>query len=687
MNASKVAGSSVQCKGLSSGSNAVLQEGVGSDRRGFACGAERSCTGASITSNPNYNNNPGVSADGAYALFGATIVTVKNGNHYMRGHFAGYNAHFTCSSGDTCSIECNGNACFGLFVEEIGDVAVTLIDDAIAPIYDEAEWQSLIDSGPYDTLYTADPAPIATAVEADCNSMAHAQTFDTGFANTDQFLDLYATAETGPVCCRGRGSCQRSTITLSGTALACQGSRSCRGVSVTSDAVVLCIGDLACYTAGDDEANITTSLSLFCSGQQSCYAAVELTAPTIYCTGSQACREARIVSGGDMAVYMLGRLAARDATVVCNANHICIIYCSATAECEPNDDNDGIVFEGSGTVIIHDWRANFFTTSPTASPTAPSAPPTAWPSRMPSTDPTTSPSNIPSDEPTRTPSPDPTIGPSSNPTTIPTTKPTADPTVPPSTYPSLFPSHDPTNDPTNDPTSPPSESPSADPTEVPSANPTNLPSVNPTQVPSADPTDTPSQSADPTKVPSSNPSNVPSANPTELPSSDPTKVPSAEPTAPPSSDPSVFPTVYPSSPAYVSDNPTSAPLSTPTASPTVDPTTDPTGAPSANPSVNPRAFPTAIPSNYLSAVPTNNPTAALDGSASEGLESDSTTLSWALVIIATCGVLCGFIFFCMWWQSRRAEKQAMQNVEMLSSGTAGDSKQDAATGDVGSTAV
>eukprot|EP01083_Nonionella_stella_P188030 692227_1 len=328
---------------------------------------------------------------GTHSLYLATIYSQGSSANIalqLTGKLAGYGATLICNAGHTCSITCLGHDSCYMFYADCVDNCVIVADGTIAPITNISELHiDAIDHNNADSM---------------CNTHPNAITYDNNLQLLSSQITIQA-GEEGPVCCRAREACSKSSITYASAnteSVVCSGAWACKNALIdVNNGSVFCESADSCKFA-----QIDRSSCVYCKAFIACHTATITASRFIKCSGKESCINSIIHSGGtDLDLYLTGDNAGATATIYCNQNDWCNIRCIGYASCAETT----LVCDGTCNVYCdtisqcpQDW-----TSSPTVLPTANTTEPTIHPSMYPSANPTN----------------DPTIHPSSNPSFIPTT--------------------------------------------------------------------------------------------------------------------------------------------------------------------------------------------------------------------------------------------------------------------------
>eukprot|EP01083_Nonionella_stella_P178314 629491_1 len=453
------------------------------------CSGAKSCFNSTLTLPVSA---PAHFAFGAFSLSHSIIIAAWS-TFELRGFQAAFGSQILCKS--SCIVRCYANACQGLYVSP----SVTVVlksDDAVPPItnlshFNPDEFNQTI----FDMLGADDES---------CGSDDGDLLVDSYNATHTPRNVIFSGNDTMRICVRADMKYANSII--------------------NSDTAQTVICGYRCATKiQNNQGNVT------CNGEESCRALTISNVKNIMVGGYSGLVNGKIISGGDLNVYLIASWSGADATITCHEGDKCYIYCGGSnscpasmnhptqidcfGECEVKCDEDS----GCPIVAYLTYDPTYTTINPTYSPTKNPSHPTTNPTYNPSANPT-NPTTNPTYNPTATPT-YPTTNPTTHPTTNPSRNPTYNPTHSPTynpTYPTRSPTYNPTRNPTINPTDP-SRNPTYNPTRSPTTNPT-YPTRNPTYNPTRNPTTNPTY---PTRNPTYNPTRNPSTTPTYQ-TSDPT---------------------------------------------------------------------------------------------------------------------------------------------------------------------
>eukprot|EP01083_Nonionella_stella_P145633 456700_1 len=358
-----------------------------------------------------------LAASGAHALYSATIHSSSDLTIELRGELSGYGATFTCHSGHTCRINCQAfDACYMFYIDCIGNCIINNPKKNIAPITN-------ITHVHVDDVYNMTRS--LTNTEHICNTHPNAITYD---IFDEQHVDI---ENSGPICCRARGSCELTDITSQST-LICSGGFSCKQSSIhANNGSVFCEAADSCFDSG-----IYNASHLYCWATISCSESIITASKYVVCAGKQSCKDSIFYSDGhDLDVYFTGDRSGETAEIYCNQTDRCNIMCNGYNSCD-------------GTTLVCDGMCNVscgtsslcpvgWTPNPTLSPTLPTGDPTLDPTTVPTIHPTIDPTIYPTIDPTIYPTIDPSIHPTIDPTIGPNLHPTCDPTIHPTIDPTV----------------------------------------------------------------------------------------------------------------------------------------------------------------------------------------------------------------------------------------------------------
>eukprot|EP01084_Bolivina_argentea_P022758 42324_1 len=422
------------------------------------CYGVKSCAHSTISV---VSKSCALGAHGALSLYGS-IIYVINGSltAELYAYYAGYQAFVYCKNESICDIECSDNGCDGLSL--ICDINSRC---SITPTTDSVSVWSPNTNIILDTLDAL--AWNATTITKINEEKCAVQLIDKVFDDypSDQTQLIYTT-NVGPICCRAQEACQGTSIIYNATSsvVVCSGWRSCYRSSLISNSnsfSVECSAGQACT----ESSIITNGGSVYCSSSWSCYQAIITKMSFIYCSAYMSCSHATIISSGtDISVFFIGYQSGHFASVTCNQNDHCTIFCSSYEACgvRMNLTCHGTCFvKCSKNAICPDGWTVSPSSKPTSNPTLTTITPSFTPSNIPTTgaptrytlDPTVIPSIVPSEIPTLLPT-------THSPTAIPTSEPTLEPTIIPSGEPTINPTVNPSKAPRVQPTSKPTIQPS-----------------------------------------------------------------------------------------------------------------------------------------------------------------------------------------------------------------------------------
>ena len=176
-----------------------------SDGSNVFCYSDMTCNSARI----NYSQR--IEASGAYSLHEATITTQGQSLTLdLYGYYAGYNAVLNCESGDSCTINCYGNACYGLQLNCDGTCTKTC-DESSSTDCPITYGDSLPSIPSEETEYELDIAD---------QSLSNMDSCETSGAITYGDSDNPATSDistsSGNICCQSANSCDNLNIEITG---------------------------------------------------------------------------------------------------------------------------------------------------------------------------------------------------------------------------------------------------------------------------------------------------------------------------------------------------------------------------------------------------------------------------------------------------------------------------------------
>eukprot|EP01083_Nonionella_stella_P271870 921710_1 len=364
---------------------------------------------------------------GTHSLYLATIYSQGSSANIalqLTGKLAGYGATLICNAGHTCSITCLGHDSCYMFYADCVDNCVIVADGTIAPITNISELHiDAIDHNNADSM---------------CNTHPNAITYDNNLQLLSSQITIQA-GEEGPVCCRAREACSKSSITYASAnteSVVCSGAWACKNALIdVNNGSVFCESADSCKFA-----QIDRSSCVYCKAFIACHTATITASRFIKCSGKESCINSIIHSGGtDLDLYLTGDNAGATATIYCNQNDWCNVRCIGYGSC-------------TGTTLVCDGICNVYCDSisqcpqgwtsspvlPTPITTEPTLHPTVLPTPI-TTEPTLHPTVLPTPI---------TTEPTLHPTVYPSVHPTNYPTVHPSSVPSVTPSDSPTKHPT-----------------------------------------------------------------------------------------------------------------------------------------------------------------------------------------------------------------------------------------------
>eukprot|EP01083_Nonionella_stella_P271873 921716_1 len=363
------------------------------------CDGDQSCAYSHI------NLTSILHGSGTQSLYSATIYSQDSSvTIALEGQLAGYGATLICNAGHTCSITCLGHDSCYMFYADCVDNCVIVADGTIAPITNISELHiDAIDHNNADSM---------------CNTHPNAITYDNNLQLLSSQITIQA-GEEGPVCCRAREACSKSSITYASAnteSVVCSGAWACKNALIdVNNGSVFCESADSCKFA-----QIDRSSCVYCKAFIACHTATITASRFIKCSGKESCINSIIHSGGtDLDLYLTGDNAGATATIYCNQNDWCNVRCIGYGSC-------------TGTTLVCDGICNVYcdsisqcpqgwTSSPTVLPTPITTEPTLHPTVYPSVHPTNYPTVHPSSVPSVTPSDSPT----KHPTTASPTQPGA----------------------------------------------------------------------------------------------------------------------------------------------------------------------------------------------------------------------------------------------------------------------
>eukprot|EP01084_Bolivina_argentea_P274170 467249_1 len=413
-----------------------------SNAAGLACYGDQTCSHSTIS---QFVGNSTLSATGALSLFNATM-NVLNGvvNANFRGYYSGYQAIINCYDGTECNIYCYHNGCGGLLLNCYGT--------AICNVNNKTYFALLPNKTPTNDILFLNSSEITRLSEEQCSLQTDDKTFDV-FQEHYQGADIMYVSDVGPICCRAVESCSTTKISYDDPAasIICSAIFSCQYsiISSTNDINIECSGAHSCDTAVIKISSLAAGVgTIHCYGIYGCRLAKINKISTILCTGHASCYLSNITSNGsDISVYLNGRGAGYQATIICNEGDMCNIFCNTYNSCRQ------LQLYCYGQCVVDCSQdihcPNITSSNPTLSPTELTGDPTFYPTTHPTIDPTTDPTNMPTVIPTIYPSFFPSFHPTAYPTINPTKEtrhPTIDPTTNPITNPTIYPTATPTAD-------------------------------------------------------------------------------------------------------------------------------------------------------------------------------------------------------------------------------------------------
>eukprot|EP01083_Nonionella_stella_P271874 921724_1 len=551
---------------------------------------------------------------GTHSLYLATIYSQGSSANIalqLTGKLAGYGATLICNAGHTCSITCLGHDSCYMFYADCVDNCVIVADGTIAPITNISELHiDAIDHNNADSM---------------CNTHPNAITYDNNLQLLSSQITIQA-GEEGPVCCRAREACSKSSITYASAnteSVVCSGAWACKNALIdVNNGSVFCESADSCKFA-----QIDRSSCVYCKAFIACHTATITASRFIKCSGKESCINSIIHSGGtDLDLYLTGDNAGATATIYCNQNDWCNVRCIGYGSC-------------TGTTLVCDGICNVYCDSISQCPQGWTSSPTVLPTPI-------------------------TTEPTLHPTVYPSVHPTNYPTVHPSSVPSVTPSDSPTKHPTTaSPTQPGAilcGETSAGPysrdhlifeTQIPfegdlifdaresSFQVTGIEMY--TQLGSLLATDSDHDAVITIQVPSGDYRFIMMGNAqsndtyhvnvgcvSDQPTSYPTAVPTKTPTSLPTQKPSYSPVNHPITP-----HPTKAPTIHPTQLPTFDHpiTADPSSLPSANPTIDPTTSPTTDPISVS--------TETVEATAKDGKETESVVDNMVIWLVGAIAFL------------------------------------------------
>lgn len=336
----------------------------------MTCPADNSCSQSDIVTSSLYGY-------GGYSLNNATIQSTNDFNDldvYLGGYFAGYGATVVCQDGDTCEINCYGNACYNLsFICQSG-ASCSVVCDNNASIacpngYQENTFVELDQVYEFELLYNA--LQISKDNDDICNSNSESDSsIGTISSNNlcDDSFECNAAANfdaNSSICCRGRESCaSNADIITSRDLINCNGYRSCylsvdaliqagetQKYDTQHNASIYCDSDEVCRYS-----TIVTSGIVHCD-YYGCFNTQIHNATYLYCMGDSSCRQSNIFNVSNiyvlgynyamwttniyssfidaMNVYLLSGDAGRGLDIYCNETTSCYVECGVNGACDP----------------------------------------------------------------------------------------------------------------------------------------------------------------------------------------------------------------------------------------------------------------------------------------------------------------------------------------------------------------
>ena len=339
------------------------------------CWGELSCADTTISQDSaTISSQWSIEGRGAFALKNSII----NGEDIeltiaLFGYYAGYNGLLICDSGVTCRINCYGNGCFGFQLDCVsGSDCIIDCDESLNVNCPITYGVDTVPDIPNDELNLQFDITTQSLSRNEYNcGLGGAYDLDNYGENRDQDSGVSSIiADRGNICCRGSSSCGgyiidpdielkiEDSLWSNSNDIVCSGSLSCANaplIRTTDDACgnIYCTGSSSCDDGSEIESNLNglvycggagscdnaqyiwNAENVYCGGDGSCENTQIIGSKNVYVTGSQGADDTTIISDGVgvMNVYLASFYAGLDATINCNEDDYCNVYCLTHEAC------------------------------------------------------------------------------------------------------------------------------------------------------------------------------------------------------------------------------------------------------------------------------------------------------------------------------------------------------------------
>eukprot|EP01084_Bolivina_argentea_P102037 182857_1 len=292
-------------------------------------------------------------ATGAYSVFNSTIIQNINDSHteyFFSGFMSAYGATLICNSGVHCSVTCYASGCYGLFMDCIGNCSVIYqSNDTLHPITDRNA--SRFNDSELSQILYYDSSTITWNNNRLCDQQPNNMKLDQGFY-TKSFvrnvpmnpprpdphnMDIHN--QSGPLCCRGSGSCANRTITYMSSdteqvSIVCSGGGACVNTEIITNGTVYCEGFASCAAYSIHSQSISTHDDVYCLGYEACWTRAISVGTNLYCGGKHSCAAVTVTSKNNaLNVYFLGDSSGLNSDVYCFEHQSCFILCGGFYSC------------------------------------------------------------------------------------------------------------------------------------------------------------------------------------------------------------------------------------------------------------------------------------------------------------------------------------------------------------------
>ena len=374
------------------------------------CDGELSCSYSTITQTPNMYGL------GAYSMMNANISSGGiDVQLLLQGYYAGFNATFTCSSGDSCAITCQGNGCRYLkTISQSGSTLSVTCDDSdstYCPINSSVE-----SSIPNDIPWYFDHSELSNEMDEICenainnDSINHIvyEDYRSGTSisiTSDDNIDV--------ICGRGHETFIGISDLVSNDYIICNGAASCPQVEFIKTHILYCATHWGCHNIVTGTGIVNVTGIVYCLASDTCNTQNFYNSEIMYVGGSGAIYNSNFYGIGEIIItapqytsgnnifksngtnshiILLSVGAGYNSYFFCNEGDTCRIDClvadacsSFAVECDGYciikcDNSKGLDCPGT---ITGDHEIIVPTSAPTSVPSLPTSVPTIEPSYPP----------------------------------------------------------------------------------------------------------------------------------------------------------------------------------------------------------------------------------------------------------------------------------------------------------------